>query len=84
MPKLFRAAGCPICSDTGYIGRTGVFQVVNINDRIKQALSEEMTEVILRRYTRQGAVGGLNADALRKAREGITSLQEVMRVIGDD
>ncbi|MDI9383620.1 MAG: GspE/PulE family protein [Verrucomicrobiota bacterium] len=84
LPKLFRAAGCPICSDTGYIGRTGVFQVVNINDRIKQALSEEMTEVILRRYTRQGAVGGLKADALRKAREGITSLQEVMRVIGDD
>jgi type II secretory ATPase GspE/PulE/Tfp pilus assembly ATPase PilB-like protein len=84
LPKLSWPVGCPICGHTGYIGRTGVFQVVNVNERIKHALSEEMTEIDLRRYTRQGTLVGLKADGLRKAREGTTSLEEVMRVIGDD
>ncbi|MCX7831281.1 MAG: type II/IV secretion system protein [Actinobacteria bacterium] len=77
---LFRARGCPKCNNTGYKGRIGIYEVMEVNDEIemlaaKKAPTEKIREAALRNGMRT-----LRQDGLLKAKLGITSVEEVLRV----
>ena len=76
-----RGAGCGQCGHTGYRGRIGIFELVELNTAIRQLAHEQAPLARLREECRRsGGMVTLREDALRKVGAGITTLDEVMRV----
>ena len=76
-----RGAGCAQCGHTGYRGRIGIFELVEMNPAIRQLAHEQAPLAALREECRRsGGMLTLREDALRKVGAGITTLDEVMRV----
>lgn len=71
---LYAATGCEQCHQTGYRGRTGIHELLLLNDALRQALSSGARTLPLPPYAT------LQQDGLRKALDGITTLEEVLRV----
>lgn len=81
-PLLGQAQGCPACESTGHDGRIGVFDLLEIDDRLREGIDSGASETQLRSITgRQGSA--LFAAALARVAQGETSLEEVRRVIGE-
>ena len=69
------------CAGTGYAGRVAVYEVLNVNGRIRR-LIEGTTEEIFAAAVEEGMIT-LRQDGLRLVLEGISSLEEIRRVTGD-
>ncbi len=83
--ELFRGVGCPRCSNRGYRGRKGIFEIFKIDDDIQRMIFDRTGARDLRARGREGGMRTLREDGLRKALAGITTLDEVMRVtMGDE
>ncbi len=78
-----RSGGCGECHQ-GLRGRTGVFQVLAMNDALRDAVVRDEPSTVLRTLARQGGMGSLVDDARRKVAEGITTPDQVGRVIQAD
>ncbi len=79
--SLFRAAGCQACSNTGYRGRIGLYEVMQVNEEIERLTVERASsETIKTAAIAQGMVT-LREDGLVKVRSGLTSIEEVARVV---
>jgi type II secretory ATPase GspE/PulE/Tfp pilus assembly ATPase PilB-like protein len=73
--------GCPECRGTGYIGRTGIFELMLMNEEIrKEVLNHSPTDTIKKIAIQSGKMRTLLMDGILKARSGITTLSEVIRV----
>jgi general secretion pathway protein E/type IV pilus assembly protein PilB len=79
-PELFRGKGCPDCGNTGYLGRKGIFELLSMNDDLRQMIYSGATSSKLRAEARAMGMRTLREDGLRKAADGITTLNEVLRV----
>jgi len=80
-PKFMRGAGCDNCRHTGYRGRTGIYETMEVDREIQRLiLARASTEEIQQAAVRSGMTT-LAADGLRKAAEGISSVAEVARVV---
>ncbi len=74
------AGGCPSCLNTGYLGRTGIFELMMLDDRIKNLiLKTSDANAIKRRAVEQGMVT-LRQDGAQKVLNGITTIEEIFRV----
>jgi type IV pilus assembly protein PilB len=80
--SLYRGKGCKNCKQSGYFGRTGIFELLTINEKIKQLIAEKASTQVIREAAKKitGMVS-LREDGLRKVLKGITTLEEVDRVI---
>jgi type II secretory ATPase GspE/PulE/Tfp pilus assembly ATPase PilB-like protein len=80
--KLFRGRGCPNCGGTGYKGRIAISEVVTISPKLRDMIFQK--ESILKMREEAGNFGfqGIRQDAVRKALTGLTTLQEITRVLG--
>jgi type IV pilus assembly protein PilB len=78
---IYRAKGCVQCAGTGYAGRVAVYEVLNVNGRIRR-LIEGTTEEIFAAAVEEGMIT-LRQDGLRLVLEGVSSLDEIRRVTGD-
>ncbi|MFB3880066.1 MAG: ATPase, T2SS/T4P/T4SS family [Armatimonadota bacterium] len=80
-PAFLRGAGCDHCRHTGYRGRIGIYEVMEIDSRLRRLIARRAaTEEIEAEAVRNG-MHTLAADGLRKAAEGITSVAEAARVV---
>jgi MSHA biogenesis protein MshE len=79
-----RGYGCTNCSHTGYRGRIGVFEMIEIDAGLADALRREDVETFVRLAEQQPGYSSLARSALDFAAEGVTSLDEVLRLAGDD
>lgn len=78
--RVFRGKGCEICHFTGYIGRLGVFEVLEVSNEIKRLISAKNdANVVLQQAIKEGMTTMLD-DGLAKVAKGITTIDEVMRV----
>jgi general secretion pathway protein E len=78
--RIYRAAGCGACNFTGYKGRTGIYELLTVDDDLRRLVHDTVAERELRAHgVRQGMMR-LREDGLRWVRDGITSLDEVLRV----
>jgi general secretion pathway protein E len=78
--KFYRGKGCPSCLNTGYMGRTGIFELMMLDDRVKNLiLKTSDANAIKRRAVEQGMVT-LRQDGAQKVINGITTIEEIFRV----
>lgn len=73
-------AGCPECRGTGYIGRTGVFEVIDATEKIKAAIEGEVTSDVIKKIARGEGFITIRECAINKMLSGITTFDEVLRV----
>ncbi len=78
---FFRARGCPECRNTGYRGRAGVFEVLVFNARIRELISGGAAEDEIRKAAVDGGLKFISEDGAEKARAGVTSVEELLRVL---
>jgi general secretion pathway protein E len=80
-PKfIFEAVGCEECKNTGYSGRLCVYELVEMNDRIKKTIHPDVDITELREKTR-GMYRSIRVNGARKVFEGVTSLEEVLKIV---
>ena len=77
---FYRGKGCKECHQTGYLGRTGIFEILTIDEEIRKMVDERKSVDEIKRYTREKGLKTLREDGLLKAKEGITTIEEVVRV----
>lgn len=78
--RLIRGKGCPKCRSTGYLGRTGIFEVLPITETLKEHISAEVDQEALRAKAKKEGMVTLRENAIRKLTDGSTTYQEVLRV----
>jgi general secretion pathway protein E len=78
--RIFRSRGCPICLNTGYLGRTGIFELMLIDDEIQNLiLKTSDSNTIKQKAVAKGMVT-LSRDGAQKVVQGVTTIEEVYRV----
>ncbi len=84
MKELFyKGSGCENCLDTGYLGRTGIFELLVIDDDIKELISKQSGSHIIKEAAIEKGMSTLREDGLCKALAGKTTLEEVCMVTQD-
>ncbi|HSH14047.1 MAG TPA: ATPase, T2SS/T4P/T4SS family, partial [Desulfurivibrionaceae bacterium] len=78
---FYHGRGCKACGDTGYSGREGVFEFLRMTPTIKELVNRKAPELELRKASLTAGTTLLLDSALDKVRQGITTLEEVLRVI---
>jgi type IV pilus assembly protein PilB len=79
--ELYRPVGCGSCAKTGYRGRVGMYEVMPIGEEIERLTVERTSSDVIRRSARTDGMMSLREDGLEKVRLGITSIQEIIRVV---
>ncbi|TLM77513.1 MAG: type II secretion system protein GspE [Actinobacteria bacterium] len=79
--KPYEAVGCPECFGTGYRGRIGLYEIMEIDDELRRLFLHEAPVDQLRKIAMDNGMCTLRRDALDKVAAGITSLDEVERVV---
>ena len=86
-PKLhpnvtfFRGRGCDRCRQTGYKGRLGIYELMRINEEIAEMIVRRAPVSELKEAARANGMHTLQEDGFRKTKDGLTTLDEVMRVV---
>lgn len=78
---LFKGTGCENCKGTGYKGRTGVHELMNMSDDLRDEILRKSPSHVLRNLALQNGMKTLPMDAVQKILMGITTVDEVLRVI---
>lgn len=81
--KIYNAKGCDRCSYQGYKGRAGVYQVVTISPEISEMIMQGATSIEFAEQCEREGFWDLRRSGLEKVKQGITSIQEVLRVTVD-
>ncbi|GAB6182059.1 GspE/PulE family protein [Desulfotomaculum defluvii] len=77
---FYKPKGCVRCNQIGYRGRMAIHEVLQVNNSLRTLLAERALLDVLKKAAIQGGMTPLKIDGLEKARQGLTSIQEVMRV----
>jgi len=77
---LYKGKGCDRCNGSGYSGRTGIFEVLNVSDRVSRMVMENVTDVDIKNLAVEEGMLTMVQDGYLKALEGITTIEEVLRV----
>jgi type IV pilus assembly protein PilB len=81
----YRGKGCPVCSNTGYKGRVGFYQVMPMLDPIRELILNGANTAEIKRESMRLGIKTMRQSGLTKLKEGVTSLEEVLRVtVADD
>jgi len=81
---LYRGRGCDNCTNTGYKGRKGIYEVLEMNDEIRELVLEHATTQVIKQVARKYGMMTLRESALRKLLRGETTIEEVLRVTAAD
>jgi type IV pilus assembly protein PilB len=79
--ELWRPVGCQSCAKTGFRGRVGLYEVMPISEEIERLIVERASSEAIKREAQAGGMITLREDGLEKVRLGLTSIQEVLRVV---
>lgn len=83
--KIYHPAGCIKCNDTGYIGRIGVYELLETSARIKEAIRNKLPTSAIAEIAESEGMQTLQARAIELVMQGITSVEELVRIsIYDD
>lgn len=79
--KFYRGAGCNYCGGSGYRGRTGIFELLIMKGELQEAVHSGATGQELKRIAMDSGMRTLREDALSKVKAGITTLEEMNRIV---
>jgi type II secretory ATPase GspE/PulE/Tfp pilus assembly ATPase PilB-like protein/FixJ family two-component response regulator len=77
-----RSSGCKHCSKTGYLGRIGLFEILSMNSEMRKLIATDFSENEFARLARLHGLRTLLEDGISKVEAGLTSLEEILRVLG--
>ena len=80
--KVYQGAGCARCNNTGYKGRLGVFEIFMMTDEYRQLIGTSYKESEILTIARANGMRSLLEDGLEKVRQGLTTMEELLRVVG--
>ncbi len=75
-----RGRGCPLCRQTGYKGRVGIFEVLAVEDGIRSLIMQQAPSGRIKEVAQAAGMTSMRSDGLRKVRTGLTTMEEVLRV----
>ena len=78
--KFYKGRGCDFCKGTGYRGRKGLFEIMTLDDELKEMIIGGASVIELREKARSKGMKTLKEDGVNKVLAGITSIEEVFRV----
>jgi len=81
LPELFRAVGCSVCAKTGYKGRLALHEVMLVSEEIERLAVERASATAIEQVARAEGMVTLREDGLAKVLAGVTSLDEILRVV---
>jgi general secretion pathway protein E len=81
--QVYEPTGCDECQHSGYRGRTGIYELITIDDTLRQLIHDRVSEQEMSGYARRKAPG-IRDDGRDKVLDGVTTVQEVMRVSLED
>ncbi len=79
--KIYKSVGCKRCNETGYLGRTGIFSMLSVSDKIREMLLERKSPDAIKEVARKEGMKTLLECGAMKVAEGLTSLEEMYRVV---
>lgn len=79
--RTYAGKGCDLCRQTGYIGRVGVFEVLPVTEKIKDAIVAKKDAEAIRNIAIEEGMETMIDDGLNKVRVGITTIEELLRVV---
>ena len=77
--KLYRGRGCPKCFGSGYSGRVGIYEFVEVSERMRELITQKQSAALLFEEAKRVGYHSLRYDGLKKALIGWTSMEEVER-----
>jgi general secretion pathway protein E/type IV pilus assembly protein PilB len=81
---IYEAVGCRECRSTGYAGRMGIYELMVVDDEIRNEANERIPSNILKRLAVKKGMTTLRQDGWSKVVQGITTIDEVLRVTKED
>ncbi len=78
--RLYHGVGCEECNHTGYVGRVGIFEVVEITQDLRTLITQKASADVIQAKARELGMESMAADGIEKMFQGITTLSEVVRV----
>ncbi len=82
--QVYRAEGCPECSGSGYKGRTGIYEFMEVDDEIRSMVMQGVDAHAIKKEAIAGGLKTLRDDGAFKVLQGMTTIEEVMRVTAED
>ncbi|RMG04020.1 MAG: type II secretion system protein GspE [Nitrospirae bacterium] len=77
---LYRGSGCEHCAGTGFYGRTGIFELLTIDEDLRKLISKDTDSATIRKAARSSGMRTLSEDGAKKVMQGVTTISEVIRV----
>ena len=79
--RIFSGRGCSLCQKTGYLGRVGIYELLEMTDPIKELVMQRANAVQIKKKAQELGMVTMIEDGLKKVEEGTTTLEEVLRAI---
>lgn len=77
---VYKGAGCKICHFTGYMGRIGLFEVLEVSKTVRELISKKSDSEVIEKQARLEGMTTMLSDGLKKIIKGQTTIEEVLRV----
>ncbi len=77
---IYHGAGCPLCHSTGYAGRVALFEVLEVTKKIRELILQKADSDVIMKQAKEEGMTTMLEDGLLKVSQGITSIEEVLRV----
>jgi len=81
LPLLHRPVGCSACSKTGYKGRVALHEVMKVSETIERHTVDRVSAAVIGETARAEGMATLRMDGWLKVLDGVTSIEEVLRVV---
>ena len=81
--EVWLPKGCDRCRNTGYSGRVGIYELLTVDDGLRDIIARNPNVAEFRRMCIDRGMVTLRADGMDKVRKGVTTVEEVLRVTGD-
>jgi type IV pilus assembly protein PilB len=81
LPTLYRPVGCSACAKTGYKGRLALHEVMAVTEEIEKLTVERASSLVIGKVAREQGMITLRHDGLLKVMAGVTSVEEIFRVV---
>ena len=82
--KTYKAVGCKECVDTGYSGRSGIFEIMSVDDVVRNLILSTADSTTIKREAIKNGMQTLRVDGKQKVIKGETSIEELFRVTGEE
>jgi len=79
---FYHGRGCEVCQHLGYFERTGIFEIIEVDDEIRANIFDSESNVVLLEILKKKNIKNLRAAAFGKVKAGVTTIDEALRVIG--